>query len=87
MVDRLVPVKDLISRKEKSIDGLVNIAGWERQLAEEHFLNFSQIVEIANGIDFVLGESKRLRVKCPRDQVAPLFYSIDNNLLYLINEN
>jgi carbonic anhydrase len=78
---------NLMSKKDKFIDGLIKIAGWERQLAEDHFLHFAPMFEIVNEIDFVLSETKRLRQRYPRIMVAPLYYNIDNNLLYLIREN
>jgi carbonic anhydrase len=78
---------NLISQKQKFIDGLVNIAGWDRQLAEDHFMNYSPMFEIVNEIDFVLSEAKRLRQRYSKILVAPLFYNIEDNLLYLIREN
>jgi carbonic anhydrase len=78
---------NLMSRKEKFIDGLVNNAGWDKQLAEEHFMYFSPMFEIVNEIDFVLSEVKRLRAKYPKILIAPIFYNVENNLLYLISEN
>ena len=76
----------LTSKKEKFIDGLVDNAGWDRQQAEEHFLHFAPMFEIGNEIDFVLSEAKRLRVKYPNMLVAPLLYNVDDNQLYLVNE-
>ena len=78
---------NLISKKQKFIDGLVNIAGWDKQSAEDHFLHFSPMFEIVNEIDFVLSEAKRLRQRYSRILVAPLFYNVEDNLLYLIREN
>jgi carbonic anhydrase len=77
---------NLTSKKEKFIDGLVDNAGWDRQQAEEHFLHFAPMFEIGNEIDFVLSEAKRLRVKYPNMLVAPLLYNVDDNQLYLVNE-
>jgi carbonic anhydrase len=77
---------NLMSKKEIFIRGLVEQAGWERQWAEEHFLHFAPMFEIGNEIDFVLSEAKRLRLRYPRIQIAPLLYRVENNLLYLIKE-
>ena len=75
---------NLVSKKEKFIEGLCTNAGWERERAEEHFLNYAPIFEIDNEIDFVVSEAKRLSVKYPKIQVAPLFYSLNDNMLRVI---
>lgn len=77
---------NLFSKKEKFINGLVEAAGWNREWAEEHFTQFAPLFEIGNEIDFVLSEAKRLRQRYPKIPVTPLFYKLENNLLYLINE-
>lgn len=77
---------NLISKKEQFIDGLVSRAGWERERAEEHFMNFAPLFEIDNEIDFVLSEANRLRKKYPKILIAPLLYRVEDNLLYLIDE-
>jgi carbonic anhydrase len=77
---------NLMSRKDAFIRGLVEIAGWDREWAEEHFLHFAPMFEIGNEIDFVLSEAGRLRLRYPRVQVAPLLYRVEDNLLYLIDE-
>lgn len=77
---------NLISRKNEFINGLVNKAGWDRERAEEHFVHFAPIFEIGNEIDFVIGEAKRLRLRYPKITAAPMLYKVDDNRLYLINE-
>ena len=78
---------NLIARRDLFIQGLVDNAGWEKEWAEQHFMHFAPMFEIGNEIDFVLSESKRLRLRYPKIQVAPLFYRVEDNLLYLIREN
>lgn len=78
---------NLMSKKEKFIQGLVDIVGWEKQRAEDHFMNFAPMFEIGNEIEFVLEEASRLRTKYPNILIAPLYYNIDDNLLYLIKED
>lgn len=78
---------NLMSKKDKFIKGLVENAGWEEKQAEDHFRNFAPMFEIDNEIDFLLSEAKRLREKYPKILVVPLFYNVDDNLLYLINED
>lgn len=77
---------NLFSKKGKFINGLVENAGWDKEFAEEHFKNFAPMYEIGNEIDFVLSEALRLRSRYPKILIAPLFYNIEDNQLYLIKE-
>lgn len=77
---------NLISKKQEFVDGLVYVAGWDRDRAEEHFLHYGPMFEIGNAVDFVLSEAKRIRLRYPNIQVAPLYYNVDDNLLYQIAE-
>lgn len=77
---------NLISRKDEFIKGLIERAGWQPELAEEHFHHFAPIFEIGNEIDFVLSEAKRLRLRYPKILIAPMLYRVEDNLLYLLNE-
>ncbi|HOO99248.1 MAG TPA: carbonic anhydrase [Bacteroidales bacterium] len=77
---------NLVSRKNDFIDGLVTSAGWERDRAEEHFSHFAPMFEISNETDFILNETKRLRLRYPKIMVAPLFYLVNDNRLYFIKE-
>jgi len=77
---------NLSERKETFITDLVNNAGWTKAKATESFNHFVPIFEIGNEIEFTLSEVKRLRLKYPKITVAPLFYNVDNNRLYLIKE-
>jgi len=77
---------NLIARKNEFIEGLVNSAGWERDRAEEHFFHFAPMFEIGSETDFILSETKRLRLRYPKIMIAPLFYLVEDNKLYLIDE-
>lgn len=77
---------NLMARRETFINGLVENAGWEKELAEQHFMNFAPMFEIGNEIDFVSSEAKRLRLRYPKVRVAPLLYMVDDNLLYQVKE-
>ncbi|GAB7086831.1 carbonic anhydrase [Marinifilum fragile] len=77
---------NLVSKKGQFIDGLVNNGGWSKERAEEHFNNFAPMFEIGNAAEFVTMEANRLRNKYPNVVVAPLFYNVDNNKLYMIEE-
>lgn len=76
----------LVSRKEIFVNGLMERAGWDKQKAEEHFLNFAPMFEIENEVDFVREESRRLRRKYPKVLIMPLLYKVEDGLLYLIEE-
>ena len=77
---------NLMARKNIFINGLVENAGWEREWAEQHFTQFAPMFEIGNEVDFVLSEAKRLRLRYPKIQVAPLIYLVEDNLLYQVRE-
>jgi carbonic anhydrase len=77
---------NLHARRDLFIDGLVNNAGWDRDLAIDHFTHFAPMFEIVNEIDFVLSEAKRLRSRYPGIQVAPMMYLVEDNKLYMLNE-
>jgi len=77
---------NLVARKSQFISGLVEKAGWDREWAEEHFLHFAPMFEIGNEVDFVISEAKRLRLRYPKVTVAPMFYQVEDNRLYLLNE-
>lgn len=76
----------LMERRQQFIDGLVEGAGWDRQKAEDHFLNLVPMFEIGNEIDFVLSEVRRLRFEYPKIKIAPLLYRIEDNSLCFIRE-
>lgn len=78
---------NLISRKNEFIEGLVNSAGWDRERAEEHFFHFAPMFEIGSETDFILSETKRLRLRYPKITIAPLFYRVEDNKLYFIKES
>ena len=77
---------NLTAKKKQFVGGLVEKAGWERNLADEHFTHFSPMFEIGNEVDFVANEAKRLRLRYPRIQVAPMMYRLEDNLLSIISE-
>jgi carbonic anhydrase len=77
---------NLISRKTEFIDGLVTFAGWESERAEEHFMHYAPMFEIGNETDFILSETKRLRLRYPKVLIAPLIYLVEDNKLYFIEE-
>jgi carbonic anhydrase len=77
---------NLVSRKQEFIEGLVDTAGWDIVKAEEHFTYFAPLFEIGNAVDFILSETIRLRFRYPKITIAPLFYTVEDNKLYFIDE-
>lgn len=78
---------NLSSRKSEFIDGLARTAGWDKEKAEEHFMHFAPMFEIGNETDFILSETKRLRLRYPKIMIAPLMYLVEDNKLYFIKED
>lgn len=77
---------NLIARKDAFVEGLIETAGWDRERAEEHFVHFAPMFEIGNEVDFILSETKRLRLRYPKITIAPMIYKVEDNRLYLVSE-
>ena len=77
---------NLVGRREQFIEGLVDNGGWDKEWAEAHFMHLAPLFEIGNEVDFVLSEARRLRLRYPRVQVAPLMYLVEDNRLYMVRE-
>ena len=65
---------------------MVEATGWEKQQAEEHFMQYAPMFEIGNEIDFILSETKRLRLRYTKIKIAPMLYKVEDNKLYFIEE-
>ncbi len=77
---------NLMSKKESFILGLIQASGWDREQAENQFMNFAPMFEIGNEIDFTLSEARRLRLRYPRITIAPMMYLVEDNKLRFIQE-
>lgn len=77
---------NLASKETKFVEGLVE-AGWKKDAALDHFRQFAPMYEICNELDFLLSETDRLRRRYPKILVAPLMYQVEDNRLYLIDED
>ena len=78
---------NLVSKKDLFIKKLSENGGWSIEQAEEHFNNYAPMFEIGNEIDFILSETVRLRLRYPKIIIAPMFYKVEDSLLYFIKEN
>ena len=76
----------LANRRSAFVNGLVEHAGWSRQRAEEHFMNYAPMYEIEDPVEFVVGEAQRMRGRYPTLTIAPLLYKLEDDLLYVIDE-
>jgi carbonic anhydrase len=75
------------SKEEQFVQGLVERAGWDHDDAVEHFNSLEPEFEIHNEIIFVLHQTKQLRLRYPKVLVAPILYKVEDDLLYLIDED
>lgn len=73
-------------RKEPFVRGLVEVAGWDKITAEDHFELSEPIYETGNEIEFTRAQTRRLRELYPGITIAPFIYRVEDNLLYLIKE-
>ncbi|MBZ0199214.1 MAG: carbonic anhydrase, partial [Ignavibacteriaceae bacterium] len=76
----------LNKRRDAFIEGLGENVGWSKQMAAEHFDHYAPIFEIEEEKAFVFSEAKRLRLRYPGIQVAPLLYKVEDNRLYQLRE-
>ena len=79
-------VVDLIGRRRQLVDGLVEGAGWERRLAEQHFDELAPRFEIASAEDSVSSQAHHLRHLYPKVLVAPLMYRLECGTLYQLDD-
>jgi carbonic anhydrase len=78
---------NLMSNKDLFVKGLIENAGWDADAANDHFLHYAPMFEIGSEVDFILSETKRLRLRYPKIVIAPFLYKVEDNRLYLINEH
>ena len=77
---------DLASRREQFVTGLIETAGWDRVRAEKHYDANASRFEIVDAVQFVQSETRRLGKLYPRLTVAPLFFFMEDSMLYQIDE-
>jgi carbonic anhydrase len=77
----------LAARRQAFIDGLVDRAGWDAEMAAQHFDGFAPLFEIGNAIDFVLSEAVRLRQRYKNILIVPMLYRVEDNRIYLLKES
>jgi len=77
---------NLETRKKDFVQNLSERFKWERSEAEILFLNMCTQFGKRDAVGSVIAEVEFIRSQYPGVIVAPLFYSIEDHLLYLIEE-
>lgn len=77
---------NLDANRQAFVRGLVQGAGWKGDKAREHFLDSAPKCEIGHSARFTLRQVSELRSEYPVIPVAPLFYKIEDNRIYWIEE-
>ena len=78
---------NLNARRDRFVEGLAGQVSWEKDAAEDYFLQFAPLYEIGDEAVFTVNEAKRLRSRFPGILIVPLLYRIEDHYLYLIEEN
>lgn len=73
-------------KRDEFVRGLVERGGWEPEAASRHFAAFAARHEIGDAVSFAVDEVRRLRAAYPKVLVAPLLYTVEDNLLVQIEE-
>lgn len=77
---------NLISKRDRFVEGLSQIAGWDVMRVNEHFMNYAPMFEIDNEAEFVMREAKRMEEQYKGIVVVPLYYTVEDNQLSIIME-
>lgn len=78
---------DLESRRAEFVRGLSECCGWEQAIVESYFLDSCVLFNKKDTADSVVSEVELIRSQYPCIVVAPLFYSLEDDHLYIINED
>ncbi len=73
----------LSGRRDAFVQGLVH-EGWKREEAEMHFDAHALRYEVHDSVELVGAKASRLQARYPSITVAPLFYSVKEDLLYQV---
>lgn len=74
------------SLQNNYVEGMVDVVGWDRPKAIESYNSSLQKYQIGNEVDFLLGETTRLRKIYPKIIIAPMLYLVEDSKLNLIRE-
>ena len=80
-------MRGVTDRENAFVRGLVEHAGWSDHEAQIHFETYSPRFAIGDEIDFVRSEAARLSRYYPQMLVAPLFYCVQERVLYQVERS
>ncbi len=72
------------ARRDAFVHGLVENGGWCPRDARNHFRAHAPHLDIGDAVGFVRSEAVRLSRRYPRIVFAPLYYALEDRLLYQI---
>jgi carbonic anhydrase len=78
---------NVADKREAFIRGLVERAGWKEASASQQFEQYASRYEIGDPIQFVVAEAARLGRVYPGLMVAPLLYTVQDDLLLQVEAN
>jgi carbonic anhydrase len=64
---------------------MIEVAGWERAAAEQHFDHWSDLFAVDDPASFAAAEAARLRIRYPKITVAALLYDASDKMLQQID--
>ena len=76
----------LSERREAFISGLSETADCDPEVAGDYFEESSVSWGIDDAVDFVRSQVRQLRAEYPEVLVAPLYYRLADQMLFLIDE-
>lgn len=76
---------DLESRREEFVRGLTECGGWDKDIAESYFSDSCALFNKKDVVSSVISEVALIRAQYPGTVVAPLFYSLEDDRLCLID--
>ena len=76
---------DLESRSEDFVRGLSECGGWDKAIAESYFRDSCTLFNKKDVVSSVISEVELIRAQYPGIVVAPLIYSLEDDLLHLID--
>jgi carbonic anhydrase len=77
---------NLADKREAFVRGLMARGGWNEASASRQFAQYAARYEIGDPIEFVMAEAVRLRHLYPGIIIAPLLYTVEDDLLLQIDE-
>ncbi len=71
-------------RQSAFVSGLVENGGWSARDAQNHFADHAPRAAVPDAVGFMRSEAVRLGQRYPHIAVAPLYYTVEDQVLYQI---